>query len=270
MYWRFFTARPRALVTQARAVRAAAAGLALSAAVLCFALLPSGPARGQSDAVAPSAPGTAQGAYTDLGSPRQDKALRAAAALQATAQADALVTRTAALTYHQRHLAHLAHLAHMARLHAAASSVQAPVTVLAKTRYQCGDGDGDGYDMPCSQLRPATPAHAAPVTVSHPGGGSASGTGCSDPSGHLTAAQVEMAWNCAGGPHWADSAAVGIATCESGMNTRAFNPSGATGLFQILGAVVPGDLYDAHVNALNAVSKFDASGQSWAQWVCRP
>ena len=78
-----------------------------------------------------------------------------------------------------------------------------------------------------------------------------------------------MVWECAGGPSWAASAAVVIATCESGMNTDAYNPSGATGLFQILGAVVSGGLTDAHVNALNAVSKFRASGDSWAQWVCQ-
>jgi hypothetical protein len=54
------------------------------------------------------------------------------------------------------------------------------------------------------------------------------------------------------------------------MNTHAYNPSGATGLFQIKGSVVPGDLYDAHVNALNAVSKFQASGNTWAQWTCQP
>jgi hypothetical protein len=50
---------------------------------------------------------------------------------------------------------------------------------------------------------------------------------------------------------------------------NAYNPSGATGLWQILGSVVPGSLYNAYVNALNAVAKFRASGQTFAQWVCK-
>jgi hypothetical protein len=135
--------------------------------------------------------------------------------------------------------------------------------------YQCGDGDGDGMDLPCSDLH-----KAAPVVVSHhssSGGSSGNGSGgCSDPSGTLSDAQVAMVWNCAGGPSWADQAAITISMCESGHNTFAQNPSGATGLFQILGAVVPGNLDDAHVNALNAVSKFTASGDNWSQWVCKP
>jgi hypothetical protein len=61
-----------------------------------------------------------------------------------------------------------------------------------------------------------------------------------------------------------------VAICESGGNPDAYNPSGATGLWQILGAVVAGDLTDPMVNAENAVSKFHASGDTWAQWVCTP
>jgi hypothetical protein len=80
-----------------------------------------------------------------------------------------------------------------------------------------------------------------------------------------------MLWVCAGGPAWAETAAENVSECESGHNTYAYNPSGATGLWQILGQVVfTGSLYDAHVNAQNAVSKFQASGDSWAQWVCQP
>jgi hypothetical protein len=32
----------------------------------------------------------------------------------------------------------------------------------------------------------------------------------------------------------------------------------------------PGDIYDPMVNAENAVSKFEASGDTFAQWVCQP
>lgn len=139
--------------------------------------------------------------------------------------------------------------------------------------YFCGDGDGDGWDMPCATTprSPVTQAHSSPSTtkVQLTSGGSGA-SGCSDPSGHLSASQMTMLWLCAGGPAWAVSAALRVATCESGWNTRAFNPSGASGLWQILGQVVGGYIFDAHVNALNAVAKFKASGDTWAQWVCKP
>ncbi len=86
---------------------------------------------------------------------------------------------------------------------------------------------------------------------------------------HYSFAGLEGLWESAGGPGWAAWAAATIAECESGGNVYAYNPSGATGLWQILGAVVPGNLYDPFVNALNAVSKFRASGDTFAQWVCR-
>lgn len=92
----------------------------------------------------------------------------------------------------------------------------------------------------------------------------------SDPSGVLTRDQVGQLWLDAGGPAWAETQAENVAYCESGFNTFAYNPSGASGLWQILGEVVPGNVFDARVNAENAVSKFEASGDTWAQWVCQP
>lgn len=92
----------------------------------------------------------------------------------------------------------------------------------------------------------------------------------SDPSGVLTREQVGQLWLDAGGPAWAEWSAEQISYCESGWNTNAYNPSGASGLWQILGEVVPGNVFDARVNAENAVSKFKASGDTWAQWVCKP
>jgi len=92
-----------------------------------------------------------------------------------------------------------------------------------------------------------------------------------DPSAAvLSEPQIEELWVSAGGPSWAAYAAYRVTQCESGGNRYAYNPSGATGLWQILGAVVSGNLYDARVNALNAVAKFTASGDTWAQWVCQP
>lgn len=88
--------------------------------------------------------------------------------------------------------------------------------------------------------------------------------------GNLSFGGLEALWVAAGGPAWAESAAASVAECESGGQQYAHNPSGASGYFQILGQVVAGDIYDPMVNARNAVAKFEASGSSWAQWVCKP
>lgn len=152
------------------------------------------------------------------------------------------------------HAFHVNHENHVARVKAAAAAKQAAEQ--AAITYTSSGGGGS------SAPATSSPAPAASTP--------ASASGCSDPSGHLSDAQMIMIWTCAGGPSWADSAMLAVTECESGHNTTAYNPSGATGLFQILGAVVPGNLFDAHVNALNAVSKFDASGDTWAQWSCQP
>jgi len=123
--------------------------------------------------------------------------------------------------------------------------------------YKCGDGDNDGWDRPCT-VRSA-PAHR----VYH------AATSSRSYSGHYSYAGLERLWISAGGPAWAASHAASIAECESGGNVYAHNPSGATGLWQILGSVVGGNLYNPYVNAANAVAKFKASGDTFAQWVCR-
>jgi hypothetical protein len=87
-------------------------------------------------------------------------------------------------------------------------------------------------------------------------------------SGIYSYSALESLWVSAGGPSWAEAAAATIAECESGGDPQAYNPSGATGLWQILGSVVPGNLTDPMVNAENAVAKFHASGDTFAQWVC--
>ena len=91
--------------------------------------------------------------------------------------------------------------------------------------------------------------------------------------GVLTEAQIGVLWLNAGGPAWAEPQAERIAECESGGRTDAYNPSGATGLWQILGQVVPGNLTDPAVNAANAVAKFDAGNgvthDNFSAWVCQ-
>jgi hypothetical protein len=88
--------------------------------------------------------------------------------------------------------------------------------------------------------------------------------------GNLSFSGLERLWMSAGGDSWAASSAARVAECESGGRQYAHNPSGASGYFQILGQVVGGNIYDPMVNAENAVSKWRASGKTFAQWVCQP
>jgi hypothetical protein len=85
----------------------------------------------------------------------------------------------------------------------------------------------------------------------------------------LSYAQIEQVWVQAGGSAAVEATAANIAECESGGNTHAYNPSGASGLFQILGQVVAGNIFDPLVNALNAVAKWRAAGDSFSPWVCQ-
>jgi hypothetical protein len=94
---------------------------------------------------------------------------------------------------------------------------------------------------------------------------------------HLfTLPQLAGLWVTAGGPRSMASTMAHVASWESDAgrygNPLAYNASGATGLWQILGALVPGDLRDPLVNARNAVAKWrtqglsawDASRSRWA------
>lgn len=128
----------------------------------------------------------------------------------------------------------------------------------------CGDGDGDGWDVKCVTTHTATAPASSSQRVS-----AAHRAYNSSYRGTYSYQGLEDLWIAAGGPAWAAAHAAEIAMCESGGNPGAYNPSGATGLWQILGSVVPGNLYNPYVNALNAVSKFRASGENFSQWVCR-
>lgn len=88
-------------------------------------------------------------------------------------------------------------------------------------------------------------------------------------SGVLSFSGLESLWEEAGGPSWAAWDAATIAECESGGRQYAYNPSGASGYWQILGEVVPGNVYDPMTNAENAVAKFRGDGDTFAAWVCQ-
>ena len=88
-------------------------------------------------------------------------------------------------------------------------------------------------------------------------------------AGTYSYAQLEALWVGAGGPASVEAAAATIAECESGGNPRAYNPSGASGLWQILGVPFPGDPFNGPVNARMAVAKYRAAGDSFSPWVCQ-
>src|SRR5262252_250259 len=97
-----------------------------------------------------------------------------------------------------------------------------------------------------------------------PGGFRAPGTGLA--SGTWTLGGLERLWESAGGPASAAHIAAAIALAESGGNPRARNPSGASGLFQILGQVFPGNIFNPFINARNAVRKYFQAG-GFSPWV---
>jgi len=76
-------------------------------------------------------------------------------------------------------------------------------------------------------------------------------------------AQLEGLWEQAGGSKALAPVMAAIAMAESGGNSQAYNPSGATGLWQILGAVNPadqGNLFNPQVNAKEALLKYKTQG----------
>ena len=83
---------------------------------------------------------------------------------------------------------------------------------------------------------------------------------------------LEALWVSAGGPPGVKWAAASIAECESGGRPWAYNPSGASGIWQILGAprgwTGSTNWFDPWVNALAAVTKYRQAG-GFSPWVCR-
>jgi hypothetical protein len=83
-------------------------------------------------------------------------------------------------------------------------------------------------------------------------------------------AQLEGLWINAGGPKNLAPTAAAIAEAESGGNSDARNPSGASGLWQILGNPFPGNPFDPATNARMAVAKWREApdgGQNFSPWV---
>lgn len=93
------------------------------------------------------------------------------------------------------------------------------------------------------------------------------GGGRSSAGGQYNRSMLEALWERVGGPGGMIAHIAGaIALAESGGNPRAYNPSGASGLWQILGSVYPGNLFNPVINAINAIIKYrDAGG--FSPWV---
>ena len=76
-------------------------------------------------------------------------------------------------------------------------------------------------------------------------------------------AQLEQLWIGAGGSKALAPVMAAIAEAESSGNSQAYNASGASGLWQILGAVNPsdqGNLFNPQVNAKEALLKYNTQG----------
>jgi len=72
-------------------------------------------------------------------------------------------------------------------------------------------------------------------------------------------------------------AALAVASCESGFNASAYNPSsGASGVFQFLASTWATTAYagysrfNAWANVMAAHQVFVRDGHSWQEWTCRP
>jgi transglycosylase-like protein with SLT domain len=86
------------------------------------------------------------------------------------------------------------------------------------------------------------------------------GGGPSGPGTHAALPYLEALWREAGGPAGVAHLMAAIAMAESGGNPNAYNPSGASGLWQILGLPFPGNPFNPLTNARMAVSKYFSQG----------
>lgn len=78
---------------------------------------------------------------------------------------------------------------------------------------------------------------------------------------------------CAEHYTWDCNSALNVARCESNFSPNAYNPSGATGIFQMMpmwaSLIDGGDLFDPALNVL-AAHRLYVMTSGWSHWACRP
>ncbi len=99
--------------------------------------------------------------------------------------------------------------------------------------------------------------------------GSFGGGDAQVPGGMFSAQQMSKLWAATGGPRSQAHVAGAVGMAESGGDPNAVGPptqwGQAKGLWQILGQVVGGDIFDPTVNAKNAIKKYTDAG-GWSPW----
>jgi hypothetical protein len=84
--------------------------------------------------------------------------------------------------------------------------------------------------------------------------------------GTYSHSDLEKLWVSAGGASGKANIMAAIAQAESGGDPNVRNPSGASGLWQILGQVIGGNIFDPVINARNAIAKSN-NGVTLSPWV---
>lgn len=111
------------------------------------------------------------------------------------------------------------------------------------------------YTHPTPQLTVTPPVTATPQSV---------------PSGGSIEAMIDSVFGSYG------PGAINVARCESGLNPDAYNPSGASGLFQIMPSTWASTSeagqspFNAAANIAAAHEIFVRDGYSWREWTCQP
>lgn len=150
---------------------------------------------------------------------------------------------------------------HIALANAAAGALGAMVQNIGRINFKApgafgalGQGASDllrgAANSFIGRLQPRAMAGAAGAAVS---------------AGAFNLAQLAALWIKAGGPGGIAQLMAHVAMAESGGDPNARNASGASGLWQILGQLVGGNIFNPMVNALNAVAKYRTQGLgAWA------
>lgn len=140
----------------------------------------------------------------------------------------------------------------------AAGAIGAMVKQIGKIKFKAPGAFGALGQGAADLVRGVANSFIGRLQPSIPGGGGVA-------AGALSLSQLAALWIKAGGPAGIAQLMAHVAMAESGGDPNARNPSGASGLWQILGQLVPGNIFNPMINALNAVAKYKLQGLgAWA------